>query len=156
MSNQAIRFELANKSRTYFIVDKDRQKVNGVPEMLGYFSLGLKVLKIPEEASTTLRKKLDGYSAKINKELITELPCYLIGQLARNSKIDKTILPGKQLLDYCLGVIQPSITYVGGRIILVESKDKTGLLNFYENNNFEIISEIPDKKEKMYQLFLLT
>lgn len=118
--------------------------------------MGLKTFKIPEDASNTLRKKLDGYSSKKDNETITELPGYLIGQLARNSNIDKKLLPGHKLLDYCLGVLQPAITFVGGRIIFVESKDKKGLLDFYQNNNFKIISEIPDKKEKMFQLFLLT
>lgn len=70
-----------------------------------------------------MRKELDGFSAKIRGEVIIDFPCYLIGQLSRNSKVDKTTLSGEQLLHFADDIIAASVNAVGGQKSTYDSDD---------------------------------
>ena len=48
LHNRAIPFENANKSRTYCIVDEALLQATGQMSILGFFTVSLKVLNIPE------------------------------------------------------------------------------------------------------------
>lgn len=50
--------------------------------------------------SNRMRKELDGFSAKIRGEQISDFPCYLLGQLSKNSNAKSEELSGKQLIDF--------------------------------------------------------
>lgn len=81
LKKQAINFNQINKSKTYLLLDEDI-----FPDtfgILGYFTIALTTLDIPENMSNTQIAKLDGFSAKSHQKLITALPAYLIGQLAK-------------------------------------------------------------------------
>lgn len=114
--------------------------------------MALKVLTVQEEISNRMRKELDGFSAKIYGERINEFPCYLIGQLARNSKVSKEMLGGEDLIRLACDVIATSVESVGGRYILIECHDNEKLLKFYENNHFSEISRIANKTSPMVQM----
>jgi hypothetical protein len=75
---------------------------------------------------------------------ITDLPVYLIGQLAKNDKYSN-LFDGKDLIDSALSEIRKSQEVVGGRSILVESKNEESLTNFYTNNGFTLIQQDTDK-----------
>ncbi|MBD5081926.1 MAG: hypothetical protein HDT44_09225 [Ruminococcaceae bacterium] len=45
--------------------------------ILGYFTLALKVLDLPENLSNNMRKRLDGISAKLHGDVIRSIPCTL-------------------------------------------------------------------------------
>lgn len=64
----------------------------------GYISLALKILTISEHESNRIRKKLDGFNAKMHGIPIQEFPVYLIGQLARDSRYTNSDLSGSELL----------------------------------------------------------
>lgn len=156
--NKAIRFENLLKARTYLIFDKEQleRENSGQLVILGYISLAQKVLSIPEDVSNQFRKKIDGLSAKIHGQLITEFPVYLIGQLGRNSEIRSTDLPGKVLLDYADSVISVAMNAVGGRATMIECHNKQDLIRFYSQNGFQIIGKEPDEfsaeKQQMVQM----
>lgn len=88
LHTKAIKYEELSKSRTYFIVDeeqliqlikkKEENQVVNMSDLImyGYFSLALKVLSVPEQLSTNQRKNIDGLSAKIHGEVISDFPCY--------------------------------------------------------------------------------
>ena len=62
-----------------------------------YFALALKVLSVPQEYSNNKRKMIDGFGTKIRGEIISDFPCYLIGQLSRNSNVPEDSISGKEL-----------------------------------------------------------
>lgn len=108
----------------------------------GYITVAIKVLTVPPDASKSIRKKLDGLSATIYGELIDDFPCYLIGQLARNSNVPSSSLKGKTLLDFAQDIVGQAVDAVGGRYILIECKDSQKLVRFYEENGFKGFSRM--------------
>lgn len=154
LHNRAIEFEKLSKSRTYLICNEEDLKHNTLDKVTiyGYISIALKILSIPEEASNRMRKKLDGFSAKIQGKPIHDIPCYLIGQLSRNSNVPKDALSGAKLLDYAYSVISQSVDAVGGRYIMIECHDKEKLIHFYQQNSFKEIAWIPDENIAMVQM----
>lgn len=152
MHNRAIEFEHLSKARTYLICDKSKIENGEGIDILGYFSIALKALHIPEGISIRTRKELDGFSGKIHNEPISDIPCYLIGQLARNDSATKESLSGKELIDEAHRIISASVSYVGGRYMMVECHNDPKILAFYKNNDFEEISQIPDSGVSMIQL----
>ncbi len=102
---KAIEFEKAKKARIYLflILIKD--------VWLAFFSISNQVLNIPVEIdgdeimSVRKRKKLDGYTGKSNGKILQDFPVFLIGQLARNEKYSKELLPGKKILEAAIDTI---------------------------------------------------
>ena len=83
---------------------------------------------------------------------INHFPCYLIGQLSKNSGIDNNILTGKDLLQFAYDNIVTSVEAVGGRYMMIECKNQKKLIEFYKNNGFQEITQIPDNGQPMVQM----
>jgi len=131
LKERAIAFERMGKSRTFLIFDEDEEEF----KVLGYFSLALQVLKIPESFSNRKIKELDGFNAKIYGGRILEFPAILIGQLAKND-LYKDRLSGFKLMQYCLSTLLDGQMRLGGRIVMLECKDIPYLISFYEQFGF--------------------
>lgn len=142
LKEKAISFEKVSKSRTYFIVDEETLEA-GEFNILAYFSVAMQVLKVPVELSNRKVKNLDGLFSKRNGETITEFPVFLIGQLAKNDTYEYSIT-GKEIIEFAMSIIYTAHEKVGGRIVLVECADKKQLIDFYINNDFEIIRQDED------------
>lgn len=121
---------------------------------LGYFSLALKVLSVPESYSNNQRKNIDGLSAKIHGDKISDFPCYLIGQLSRNSAVDKSIISGDQIIKFAFSIIKikSAMLNIGGRAIMIECRNEKKLIEFYSKNGFKLLDSIPDGNNKMIQM----
>lgn len=153
LHNNAIRFEKLNKSRTYLLCDSDSLNEKGEFVILGYFSTALKVLDLPDHLSNRRRKEMDGLSAKLHGEVIRSVPCYLIGQLAKNSNISgECAIKGSELIDYALTIIQYAETLVGGRFVMIECRNTPKLLDFYAENRFKKFDEFPHEDSPMVQM----
>ena len=154
--NRAVEFEKLLKSRTYLIVDDEQVKNPQVKfeelTIYGYISLAVKVFTVPAETSNRQRQLLDGFSAKEHGKQISNFPCYLIGQLARNSNVPKESISGAELLQFSYNIIGQAVKLVGGRNILVECRNNEKLINFYRNNGFDRISKVPDENQTMIQM----
>ena len=148
LHNRAIDFELLSKSRTYLIIDKEQFQKPRIRlddlTIYGYISLAVKVFTVPETISNRQRQQLDGFSAKEHGKQISNFPCYLIGQLARNSNVPKESISGAELLNFAYDIIAISVDAVGGRNILVECHNNEKLVQFYLDNEFYKISQMPD------------
>ena len=131
LKERAIMFDKLGKSRTFFVYDEDIPQFN----ILGYFTIGLQILSIPEYFSNRKIKELDGFNAKNKGEVISNLPVILIGQIAKND-IFKNIITGQELFEYCLNMIFDSQLIIGGRIILLECKNIPYLVEFYNKFRF--------------------
>lgn len=145
-----------SKSRTYLVFDEEELETRKITELTiyGYISSALKLLTVPEETSNRVRKKLDGLSAKLHGEQIQDFPCYLIGQLARNSSVSKDALSGEQLLAVAENIILNAVESVGGRFIMIECKDSQNLINFYSKNCFTKIAKVSDNCRPMVQMII--
>lgn len=153
LHNKAVNFEKLSKSRTYLIMDEDDlTEGKEHPAIYGYVALALKILSVPDNASNRLRKELDGSSAKIHGQQISDFPCYLIGQLSKNSAIENNPISGKDLLNVAFDVIASAVEAVGGRYIMIECHDEEKLLKFYHDNLFQEIDRIPDEGTPMVQM----
>lgn len=151
LHNRAIEFETLAKARTYLIIDEEILQ-NGNFLILGYFSLALKTLSIPEELSNRARKELDGFSGKFHGKPIQNIPCYLIGQLAKNSTLGKTSISGNFILNKAYDTIAAAVALIGGRYIMVECHTEPKLIKFYQDNLFHEITRIADGKTPMIQM----
>lgn len=167
LHTKAVQFEQLSKARTYFVVDEIQmctliendsksiaEKLCGLT-IYGYFSLALKVLSVPEQFSNTRRKKIDGLSPRMHGEVIRDFPCYLIGQLARNSIVDKESIKGEELLQLALSVIKESMLNVGGRAVMIECRNTMKLIKFYSSNGFYLVDNVQDDQEKLIQMLLI-
>jgi len=152
LKERSVHFEKLSKSRTYLEIDEDALARDGTVAVLGYFSLAMQTLKFPEEYSGRRRKELDGFASKRGGKPVQDVPCFLIGQLARCSSIEKGALSGSELLDDALGYIAMAQEAVGGRIVLVECRDDPKLIRFYEGNRFEEFMHIGDDDRPMIQM----
>ena len=139
LKRKAVLFEKLGKSRTFLVVDEDF-------DIIGYFSLALSILDIPQILSNRKRKDMDGLSAKRKGELFEKIPSILIGQLAKNDLyIGK--FSGNGLLEICLSKILEGQKILGGRIIMVECKKRPELINFYEHADFTLTTKDFDKED---------
>jgi hypothetical protein len=152
--HRAVEFERLSKARTYLVCDQEELRTKKISELTvyGYFSLALKILTVPAEVSNRVRKELDGFSAKLRGEQISDFSCYLIGQLSRNSRVDRSSLSGTQLLTFAGDVISTAVEAVGGRYMMIECRDNANLIRFYEQNHFSEIARIPDQEQPMVQM----
>ena len=84
--------------------------------------------------------------------MITDIPCYLIGQLARNDGVTHDQLAGCDLIEEAHRIIMESVNSVGGRIMMIECRNEQKLLNFYHDNGFNEVSNEADGDLPMVQM----
>ncbi|MBO0562597.1 acetyltransferase [Clostridium botulinum] len=147
LKEKSIRFEQADKSRTYLIVPEENPlNSNGAFNILGYFTLAEKKITLPKNISKSKIQKYDGMDKKAS-----EVNCYLIGQLGKNDKYKNDIV-GKEILDYAINIIKKCREFIGGRLVLVECEKKKKLINFYNDNKFEYLTK--DENTDLLQFVL--
>jgi hypothetical protein len=137
--NKALLFDRKGKSKTHLLLD-ERLLQNGTIEAVAYFSLAIQLLRIPEGTSNNQIRKLDGLYSRKGITPITEIPSFLIGQLAKNDRYSK-LFSGSLLLEYALSAVATAERIVGGRIVFVECREIPVLINFYRNNGFFVFSQ---------------
>ena len=154
LKERAVLFEGLSKARTYLIFDEEELQTKNIAsvKVCGYVSLAMKILKLSKDVSNQVRKEYDGYNAKLRGRVQEEFPCYLIGQLGRNSSISSDNLTGCRLLEFALDVVQFAVDAVGGRLVMVECSPIECLKNFYITNGFEEIADVPDDGKDMVQM----
>lgn len=153
LHDRAVDFERLNKSRTYLLCDDDIFRKEGRFVILGYFSVALKVLDFPENISNRTRKMLDGLSAKLHGEVIRSVPCYLIGQLGKNSAAaHAAAVKGSEFINHALFAIRSAQNFAGGRLVLIECRDEPKLTKFYIDNHFEMFGKYPFGDVPMVQM----
>ena len=136
LRKKAIPFEKAHKSRTYLVVKEELVRGRHLT-ILAYFSVALSITEIQGTVSRTKRKELDGMFDNKN------VPCYLIGQLAKNHKF-KGEIDGRELVDYAMNMFRVGHELVGGRFVRVDCKKNDCVVRFYENNGFHRLQENED------------
>ena len=138
LRTRAVEFEKIAKSRTYLVLDADQlaQPTEDRFQIYGYVTLAVKTLYIPARYSNRMRKEIDGFSAKRRGDPISDAPCYLIGQLSKNTAIPGNPLTGAALLQFAGGVLAAAVQAVGGRYVMIECRPHEKLLAFYGAHGF--------------------
>ena len=153
LQHRAVEFERLSKARTYLVLDvADLETGHGLPTIYGYVSLALKILTVPSTVSNRMRKELDGFNAKLHGQQIRDFPCYLIGQLSKNSMVRDNPVSGSDLLTVAFDIIACATEAVGGRYLLIECRNREKLLQFYRDHFFREIDHIPDEEVPMVQM----
>lgn len=151
LKERAILFEKLGKSRTYLIFDEDKDEFN----ILAYFTLAMQVLKVPEELlSGRETKKMDGFSSKIKGIKITEFPTILIGQVGKNN-LYKELITGSEIMQYCLSVVLRGQAILAGRIIMLECKDISYIINLYKKYGFQVLEKDYDEDKYLQMIRVL-
>lgn len=153
LKEKAVLFEKLGKSRTFIIYDEEFENIKDF-KILAYFTLALQVLKVPGEFSGGKIKNFDGFNAKIHGERITEFPAILIGQVAKN-EIYKEIITGFEVMQYCLITLLSGQTYLGGRIVMLECKNISYLIEFYNRFGFDKIEKDYNEDELLQMVKIL-
>lgn len=128
LRTQCIDFQQRNLCRTYLIIDEEASEGNG-PAILAYFNLAINFMRVNEEVPKKIREKLN-----VQRKRPT-IPCYLIGQLAKNDRY-KDEIKGSEVLDYAMGYIVEAQQIVSGCCVRVDCRDHDKLRSSYETNGF--------------------
>lgn len=116
-----------NTSRTYLLIDQnafDDYCVTGQDAsriIAAYFTVGISSLSLSTERISKKKQK------DLRKHLYPRdntIGCFVIGELCRAGNRSKEELSGEYLLNECLTVIRQAQGYIGGRIVLVDSRRK--------------------------------
>ncbi len=134
LRTKAIKYEKLGKSRTFLICSF----IDGKIRIIAYFAIALQVIKISEQLSRSQIKNLDGVSYQTRGKPITEVPALLIGQLAKND-FYKNLITGEQLMEFCMNRILEGQKLLSGRVVVLECKNISYLINeFYSKFSFKI------------------
>ena len=152
LKNSAIEFEKLDKSRTYLLVDEEDEQ--DIP-VLGYFSIAVHSIEIPETMESKKIRLLDGYSAKNHNKTVASVPAYLIGQLAKNDLYAEDV-DGDELLNAAINIVEKARLIAGGRLIVIDCKPIQKLHDFYERNGFMMIGHNKESELDQFVYFMST
>ena len=127
----AIPYQKAHNSRAYLLVDDSYR-------LKGYFTLSLACMRIPEGISNSLKRKMRGFG----RNSASTVPCFLIGQLAREDSTPKENLGLADILSLGINFVTQTQELIGGRFISLDCTDE--LVSLYESNVFQKINKTDD------------
>lgn len=135
-SEKSIRMQKESITRTYFLVDTDRED-----SIAAYFAISFKPIILEKDHVITKSKKK---RLPIHKNEMCEIeiiPTILIGQIGRSDSYSKEDINLADILDFVFGVINKVREYIGGRVVLVEVNKEQKLIEHYGKFGFEKIQE---------------
>ena len=137
--NNAIAYEKSDNARTYLVVAENT-------DIIGYFSLSLSVVDIPSGISKAMMKKMRGFG----RYSANSVPCYLLGQLARDDNASHDDLMMRDFIDFAIEYVMAAKQYVGGRFLLIDCVDN--LVDLYEKHDFIKINKTGDLNQLIMSL----
>ena len=144
----ALVMELSHRSKNFIVVNDDN--FEETEEWLGLITLTLKVFDISGiDVQTKKELLMTGKSVKS----IEHIPGILIAQLGKNTLFENPI-KGRDLLRLALEMIVTAQSFIGGKMIFLDSVNNPKIINLYKSFGFvEYDSLIQDKNhpEVYYQ-----
>lgn len=144
----ALVMELSHRSKNFIVVNDDN--FEETQEWLGLITLTLKVFDISGiDVQTKKELLMRGKSVKS----IEQIPGILIAQLGKNTLFENPI-KGGDLLKLALEMIVTAQSYIGGKMVFLDSVNNPKIINLYKSFGFvEYDSLIQDKNhpEVYYQ-----
>lgn len=134
-------FERHHKSRNFLVEDEESD------EILGFFSLSLKVIDISELDKKEKKKLILKGKSPDN---IMYIPAILIGQFGKNTLLNK--ITGIELMKVVIEKIQKFREIVGTQMIFLDSINSEKVICFYEQFGFSKYGEVfSDNNKNSYQ-----
>lgn len=131
ITKEAIKYEKSGNARSFIFM-------SDALEPLGFVALALNVVVIPEEISSTKRKKITGYG-RIFSDAV---PGYLIGHFARFDGVPKELLSGDNMFEMIFEQVKNVRSIFGGRILAVDCQDE--LVPYYSEKGFQKLNKVSD------------
>ena len=154
LKETAIRHTRKNTSVTHLVMTPD------CSECLAYYTLAIKPFAIAAGRLNNRQRKEMRDVAKMRKDENSKdflISAYLIAQLARNFAVsEKWRVTGRDLFGAIFSQVNAIRRQVGGKVVFVEyEKEKTRLLNFYQQHGFQEFKMPSDGDDggKLGQLF---
>ncbi|UXR70144.1 MULTISPECIES: hypothetical protein [unclassified Staphylococcus] len=119
LKEKSLKLNDQNLLRTYLIINTDTL------EFIGYFCLKVVNIKLDDNVSNKIKKKISSDAKKNN-----EFPAILITKLARNDRY-KNEFPGKLIMDYALSIGNRIYKSIALRHICVDWYQNEKLKHFY-------------------------
>ena len=88
------------------------------------------MVDIPSEISKAMMKKMRGFG----RYSADSVPCYLLGQLAREDNVSHEDLMMRDFIDFAIEYVMVAKQSVGGRFLLIDCIDD--LVDLYERHDF--------------------
>ena len=140
LKRSAVEFTKQDISVTHLVFPRDNN------ELLGYFSLAIRPVRVPvESVSKSMGKRLERAGRFDRDANVYNVAAYLIAQLGKNyTDGANERITGEELL-FTVWELLKEVQYdVGGSIVFVEAEKYPGLLNFYRDNAFRAFGERKD------------
>ncbi len=152
---KAIEFEKQGMAATHLVMTSYK----GELVLAGYFTLASKYIHVEVKnnrykLSSKLRQRLKRfgtYEADLKKQII---PMPLIGQLGKNyANQYNELIGGDELLQIACDTVRASQALVGGRMVYLECEDTPKLVQFYEENGFNVFGrrELEAKEDRFFK-----
>lgn len=135
LKEKSIVFENADQARTYLIFQNELN-----PKLLAYFSLSNKCLELSTYIGRKQLKDLSGHHFFINRPL----PAILIGQISENYSITVSngkLINGSEIIKTIFITLKEIYQFSPFRIIYLECKNDTKLINFYSKHGFRLLTD---------------
>ncbi|MGL5042433.1 MAG: hypothetical protein ACRC6X_04985 [Culicoidibacterales bacterium] len=135
-------------SRTYLFLNKSLLE-DGIIDIMAFISLATTSLSLASFSKKQRRKILG--SAVENRDNLISCSVYLIGQLGRNDKHSKEILPGKVLLSEAISIFKNTQEHAATADIVILECRPYMFECFYKKHGFSVL-QIDEVKD--YDIFL--
>ncbi|MBP3200071.1 MAG: GNAT family acetyltransferase [Lachnospiraceae bacterium] len=146
----AIDFAKRKISVTHLVLDNEAN-------MLGYFTLTHKPIRVPADLLTnTTKKKIERFTKLDEATNTYDVSAFLIAQFGKNTSLPQAIT-GNEMMNMALSVLSKVQREIGGGIVFLECEDNDKLLEFYENENNRFIiygNRYSNKENIMYKQLL--
>ncbi len=132
LKNNAIQFAKEKKSITYLVIDMKKGN------LLGYFTLTHKIVKIPLSILTNTKKRRIERYAKFDKVLNAyPVSAFLIAQFGKNYALnEENRISGNDLMKLVDRELYEVQYRIGGGLKFLECEPDVKLIKFYQNQNF--------------------
>lgn len=100
-------------SRSYVII---HQSSGTTVSLAAYFIVGLRALSLKNLSKSQRVKLMGNWPSEA-------LGAYYIAELARSDAFPSEVLSGRQILDSAIGVVRSARALIGGRMLMVDSKE---------------------------------
>ncbi len=132
LKNNAIQFAKEKKSITYLVIDMKKGN------LLGYFTLTNKIVKIPLSILTNTKKRHIERYAKFDKVMNAyPVSAFLIAQFGKNYALnEENRISGNDLMKLVDRELYEVQYRIGGGLKFLECEPDVKLIKFYQNQNF--------------------
>jgi hypothetical protein len=129
LNAQAFDFDKRNFARTYLIFDQSDFE-RGNFNVIAYYTLSIKVLRLSNALSKQKIKKIDGLSK--DAQFVGAL---LIGQFGKDANFGADF-SGSELMQYAMNIVYSVHELAACRIVFLECQQLPALTDFYRRQDF--------------------